>query len=148
MLDALKASFVKIAPSDWVASAHFCQGGLALKRVDERRLQNDFFTQAAGRLQATLDESDQILLPLEQVQLLKGLVNSLVDLAGFLTLFDLLGELLTDLNNFVLDVTFQLFFFLLEFVTELQVLFQGDSELASQVFDILRRLLMLHISEI
>ena len=148
MLDALKASFVKIAPSDWVASAHFCQGGLALKRVDERRLQNDFFTQAAGRLQATLDESDQILLPLEQVQLLKGLVNSLVDLAGFLTLFDLLGELLTDLNNFVLDVTFQLFFFLLEFVTELQVLFQGDSELASQVFDILRRLLMLHISEV
>ena len=106
MLDALKASFVKIALSDWIASAHFCKGGLALKRVDERRLQNDFFTQAAGRLQATLDKSDQILLSLEQVQLLKGLVNSLVDLTGFLALFNLLGELLTDLNNFVLDVTF------------------------------------------
>ena len=116
MLDALKASFVKIAPSDWVASAHFCQGGLALKRVDERRLQNNFFTQAASRLQATLDKSDQILLSLEQVKLLKGLVNSLVDLTGLLTLFDLLGELLTDLNNFVLDVAFQLLFFLLKFV--------------------------------
>ena len=116
--------------------------------MNERRLQNNFFTQAARRLKATLDKSDQILLSLEQVKLLKGLVNSLVDLAGLLTLFDLLGELLTDLNNFVLDVAFQLFFFLLKFVTELEVLFQGDGELTSQVFDILRRLLMLHISEI
>ena len=138
----------KIALSDWVASAHFCKGGLALKRVNERRLQNNFFTQAARRLKATLDKSDQILLSLEQVKLLKGLVNSLVDLTGLLTLFDLLGELLTDLNNFVLDVAFQLLFFLLKFVTELEILFQGDGELTSQVFDILRRLLMLHISEI
>ena len=84
--------------------------------MNERRLQNNFFTQAARRLKATLDKSDQILLSLEQVKLLKGLVNSLVDLAGLLTLFDLLGEFLTDLNNFVLDVAFQLLFFLLKFV--------------------------------
>ena len=48
----------------------------------------------------------------------------------------------------VLNVSLELFLFLLEAVAELEVFLKSNVELATQVFYVLRRLVLLHVAEV
>ena len=97
--------------------------------MNERCLQYDFLTQAPSRLKITLDKSDQILLPVDAVQLLKRLINGLINHSSLVRLLNFLRELLSDLNHVILHITFQFFLFLLKLLTQLEILVQSHVEL-------------------
>lgn len=76
------------------------------------------------------------------------LADRLVDLTCLFRLFNLLRELLRDGDDLVLYISLKLFLFLFKSMAELEVFLESDVELAAQIFDILRSLVMLHVPEV
>lgn len=82
------------------------------------------------------------------VEHLKCFTNRLVDRPSLVRLFNLLRKLFSHRDHSVLNIALQLVLLLLKTARKFQIFHQGDVELTSQIFYILRRCVLLHVSHV